>query len=136
MGRGPKGKGTRARLDDLAWADCTLEEMSAASGLAVDRIDRLYDDPVSASAAEVQALLRAHRLLCPDVDEMLVERFIAGDPPPDCRPNIPERREIVRQLFLNRWSHREIAQRVCTNHRTVDRILNELGLTEDRRVTG
>ena len=128
----PRSAVIRERLDDMDSAGFTLGQIAEAAGLTPAVVDLLYDYPVTASHAEALAITAAHRELCPDIDEVVVERFIAGDPPDGYRPNVPERRKIVHLLALDRVSHGEIAERAHTTIKTVDRILDRLGLTEHR----
>ena len=132
--RAPRGAATWLRLDELDGLGYTTTQIAEAARLAAGTIDRLYDDPASGCQAEYLAVLDAYRQLAPDLDEMVIERFIAGDPPDDYRPTIPERREIVRLMILDRVAHREIADRVRANPRTVLRIAADLGLTEHEQV--
>lgn len=123
---------TAERLRELAWEGFTLEEIAEAAGCPVDVIQDLYGDGTRYPGA-CKAVLRAwRRLAVPDIDEIAVERVLDGDYPPD-RLTPAERREVIRQLRLCRHTHRQIAEHLAVNPRTVNRVIVSLGLAEQGR---
>ena len=77
-----------------------------------ETVDALADGTALATNAGARRMVEACRWLNPDIDEVVVERYRAGDPP--AHPiRVEERREIVRQMVvLDRASHAEIADRL------------------------
>jgi hypothetical protein len=131
-----RGSQTRKRLDDMADAGFTAADIAVACGLDAEAVDCLYDGLACATPAGALAIVRASRQLIPDIDEMVVERIIAGDPPPGCVPNVDERREVVRLMLLDRQSHMEIADRLGATPRTVERIVDRLGMRLNAAAVG
>jgi ATP/maltotriose-dependent transcriptional regulator MalT len=66
-----------------------------------------------------------------DVDEIAVERAVAGDPPD--RLTTAEREAAVTQLVLMGVARDEIARRVNCDRSHIGRIKARLGLTKERR---
>ena len=118
------------RLDELALAGFTSQEIAEACRMDAGTIDCLYDGTALPTTAGARRLSEACRWLIPDIDEVVVERYRAGDPP-DHPITVEERREVVRQMVvLDRASHREIAERLGVLTRSVQRIADQLGLVE------
>jgi hypothetical protein len=129
----PRGTCTRQQLDELAGLGFTSQQIGQAAGMTPETVDALADGIALPTKAGAHAAVTAFRWLNPDIDEVVIERYRAGDPP--AHPiRVEERREIVRQMVvLDRVSHREIAERLGVLTRSVQRIANGLGLVEHRQ---
>lgn len=129
--------GGRVLLDDVTLPRSVRVEQMTKLGLSAaeiadrigtperyvlrDRLEHAIDVP-----STPPAYLGGKRPPRNDVDEVAVQRAVAGDPPESLTP--AERREVVRILHERGMNDRQIHQLAGMAHETAGRIRRELGL--------
>lgn len=127
---------TVRRLRELASCGVALGEVAAAAGRP-EQVIAVVPELRLVSPATAAAVERADELIMGplpgpgDVDEVAVERLVAGDPP--ARYSRADRLEAVRRLRRSGLSLRAVAARLRVSQRLACRDLASLGLTSGSR---